>query len=376
MVVLALAAALPVMTLGPGTDLDVGVVLQSGELIMDGDYRPSRPPGAPVHETLVGVLNTLGGTFLTNVLSLAAAVAVLAALVRLALDENLSRPVLVASIVAANPWFVVAATSTVDFPLALALFLWGVIAQRADRWPVAAGLFAVAAGCRVTTLLLVLAALVADMVGTDARPRRALRIGAATSVITGALFIPAYLSAGKSLAFAQNDFRTAGFFVMVGRALSKDLYFFGPWGAIVGAVMLPALLVGLRHWRARWILRFGVLGVVVMQLLFFRFPWKMGHLLPLLACLALWIGVTLNDRPRWLMALVAAQALYGVVNLQLIEPNNPNDASSGRATFDLRWGVVATDVACRADDPDAGTDNDRTRLEAVWNCAKPFGTGP
>ena len=101
----------------------------------------------------------------------------------------------------------------------------------------------------------------------------------------------------------------------------------------------------------------------------------MGHLLPLLVCLALWLGVALRDRPRLLVALVVAQLLYSVVNLQLLEPDNPNDARGARVVFDLRWGVFVTDIACRADDTGAwkgGAD----RLEGVWNCAKPFGTGP
>jgi hypothetical protein len=139
--------------------------------------------------------------------------------------------------------------------------------------------------------------------------------------------------------------------------------------------VVPALWRALRAWRTQWVLRFGVLGVVVIEGLFVRFPWKMGHLLPLLVCLALWLGVALRDRPRWLVALVVAQLLYSVVNLQLLEPDNPNDARGARAVLDLRWGVIATDVACRADDTDAWKGGSEP-LEAVWNCAKPFGTGP
>ena len=76
-----------------------------------------------------------------------------------------------------------------------------------------------------------------------------------------------------------------------------------------------------------------------------------------------------------LVALVVAQLLYSVVNLQLLEPDNPNDARGARAVLDLRWGVVVTDVACRADATGAWK-GDAARLEAVWNCAKPFGDGP
>jgi hypothetical protein len=367
--------AIPQLLLGPGTDLDVGAVLASGRLITDGDYRPSRPPGAPVHEAIAGVLEAVGGTTLSNMATLIAALAIVAAVVVLTREAGLPRPYLVAAVVAANPWFIVAATSTVDFPLALAFLLWGAIALQRDRTVVAGVCFALAVGCRATTILLVMAALVADVTGEQPKPRRALLCGALASVLGLALYIPAFISAGGSLAFAQNDFSTASPGVMLGRALAKDLYFFGLAGAAVLLCVLPALWAALRRWKSQWIVRFGVLGVFVIQALFVRFPWKMGHLLPLLVCLALWLGVALRDRPQWLVALVVAQLLYSVVNLQLLEPDNPNDARGARAVLDLRWGVVVTDVACRADDTEAWK-GDSARLEAVWNCAKPFGTGP
>ena len=367
--------AIPQLVLGPGTDLDVGAVIASGRLITHGDYRPSRPPGAPVHEAIVGVLERVGGTTLSNVATLLAALAVVAAIVELARRARLPRPYLVAAVLVANPWFIVAATSTVDFPFALAFLLWGTIALQRDRSVVAAVCFALAVGCRATTILLIMAALVADVSGDDPQPRRALRAGALASVLGLALYFPAFVSAGGSLAFAQNDFSTASPGVMLGRALAKNLYFVGLAGAAVLLAVVPALWRALRAWRTHWVLRFGVLGVVVIEGLFVRFPWKMGHLLPLLACLALWLGVALRDRPQWLVALVVAQLLYSVVNLQLLEPDNPNDARGARAVLDLRRGVVATDIACRADDTDAWKGGS-ARLEAVWNCAKPFGDGP
>ena len=367
--------AIPQLLLGPGTDLDVGAVLASGRLIMHGDYRPSRPPGSPVHEAVAGVAERVGGTTLSNVVTLLAALAIVAAVVELARRADLPRPYLVAAVVVANPWFIVAATSTVDFPLAIAFLLWGSIAMRRDQTVVASVCFALAVGCRATTILLVMVALVAEVTGEEPKPRRALLCGALSSVLGLALYVPAFVSAGGSLAFAQNDFRTASPGVMIGRALAKDLYFFGLAGAAVLIVAAPALWAALRKWRTQWIVRFGVLGAIVIEAMFVRFPWKMGHLLPLLVCLALWLGVALRDRPRLLVALVVAQLLYSVVNLQLLEPDNPNDATGARAKLDLRWGVVVTDVACRADDTGAWK-GDSDRLEAVWNCAKPFGTGP
>ncbi|MCB1031238.1 MAG: hypothetical protein KDA95_07855, partial [Acidimicrobiales bacterium] len=59
-----------VMTLGgPGTDLDVANVFRSGRSIARHlDYVPSRPPGAPVHEAIVGVSDLIGGPLLATFL--------------------------------------------------------------------------------------------------------------------------------------------------------------------------------------------------------------------------------------------------------------------------------------------------------------------
>jgi MFS superfamily sulfate permease-like transporter len=152
------AVAIPQLVLGPGTDLDVGAVFASGRLIIHGDYRPSRPPGAPVHEAIVGVLDRVGGTTLSNVATLIAALAVVAAVTELARRAHLPRPFLVAAVVVANPWFIVAATSTVDFPMALAFLLWGAIAlQRGrDGLAVCMALLGVLAGIGIAVALSIL----------------------------------------------------------------------------------------------------------------------------------------------------------------------------------------------------------------------------
>ena len=119
-------------------------------------------------------------------------------------------------------------------------------------------------------------------------------------------------------------------------------------------------------------MRFGALGLLVSQLLFLRFPWKMGHLLPSLVFLAILLGVALAHRPGLLAALVVAQLLYVFVNVQVIRPDVPNAATTGELTFDPAWGALVVDTQCRRDDPNAWESVDPARVEAVWTCAKPW----
>lgn len=371
----AVALALtPLLRLGPGTDLDVGAVLASGRaLVDDHTYRASRPPGAPVHELGVGILDWSGGVMASNVGSLACACACVVAILVLLHRCGVPRAGLVAAAVVANPWFLIAATSTVDFLWALALLLWAAVLVRSGR-PVPAGAAAaLAIGCRASTAVLVAALVLAEALDASRVSRRRAAILAAVAAAGAVLvYLPAFVASNSSLAFAQNDVPSSALLAQVGRFAAKNLYFFGPFATLVLLLCGPAVLRALRSWRADWIVRFSSSGLLASQLLFLRFPWKMGHLLPSLVFVALLLGVALRDRPRLLVALVITQLLYCAVNVQLVEPDTPNAATGGRLSFRPGWGALVIDTQCRADDQDAWRSPTRERVDAVWNCAKPW----
>ena len=154
---------------------------------------------APVHEAVVvcssGWVHTL-----SNVATLIAALAIVGAVIVLARQARLPRPYLVAAVIVANPWFIIAATSTVDFPMALAFLLWGAIALQRDQTVIASVCFALAVGCRATTILLVMVALVAEVTGEaeQRKPRRALVCGALASVLVLCAVPPCVRVAGWS----------------------------------------------------------------------------------------------------------------------------------------------------------------------------------
>jgi len=406
---LVVLALVPLTLMGPGTDLDVAAVLRSGMSVLDGDYAPGRAPGAPVHEAVVGVLERVGGTVGPNLGSLAAGVALTMLLALLLRGEGVRRVGLAVAVVVVNPWFLVAATSTVDFLWALALWAGAALVLRSRpsvAGAAAAGVLGgLAVGCRSSTAFLVAALALAEALerragdddgdgedqaagdrpnGKDPRVR-ALVLAGGAAIVGLLVFLPPFLAADSSLAFAQNDVASSTPLVQVGRFLAKDLYFVGPFAAVVLVLALPALGRVLLRWRADWLVRLGVLTVVASQLLFLRFPWKMGHLLPTLVGLALLLARALDAKPRLLAALIAAQLLYGAVNVALVAPDNPNAATGAKLTFDPRWGALVVDTQCRLDDPGAWKappDVDLTdgrpvasqaeRLGAVWDCAKPW----
>jgi len=400
--VLAAMAAVPLLVSGPGNDLDVANNFRSGRSIARHlSYLPSRPPGAPVHEAIVGVLDVLGGPLLANLASLVAAVVLLVSLDRLLRREGVRAGGRWAvALVAANPWFVIAATSTADYLFALAFVVLTAHAVR-DRRPVLAGLLAAAAmGCRIGSAALIVALLLAEatepagapeatepsVARADPAPRRrsrdrstTLRFLATTvavaSVATVALFVPAYFAAG-GISFAENDFSTSTPLVQLGRAAVKDLTLLGPIASLVALATIPALLSVLRGWRTTWLVRFALVGLVLSQVIFIRFPWKMAHLLPCLMCLAILLGAALDARPKLLVTMVALQLMFCVVGVELIRPDDPNAAKSGQLHPHVGWGPVVVDFQCRREHRDAYRGRQKVEVEAAWNCARPFGSGP
>lgn len=375
----AALVGVPLLVSGPGNDLDVGNVFRSGRSIARHlDYVPSRAPGSPVHEAIVGVADLIGGPLLANLTSLLAAAVLVVTLDRLLRDEGLSpgRRWAVA-IVVANPWFLIAATSSTDYLFGLAFVLLAARALRADRAVLAGVLAGLAMGCRVGVVVLVAALLLAEVGSSDRAEavRRSVVTGLVFAGVTLLLFVPAFLDA-DGFAFAQNDFRTAGPLVHLGRAAVKDLALVGPPAALVALAALPAVIGAIKGWQTSWPVRFALPGLVLSQVLFVRFPWKVSHLLPSLLCGAILLAVALHERPPLLVAIVVLQLVFGVVRIDVVRPDEPGQATSGEPALSVGWGPVVVDWMCRRQHPEAYLGRQRVEIEAAWNCARPFGSGP
>ena len=209
---LCVAVYLPFVLLGYGTDIDVGNVLEAGRRWLDhGDYAVSRVPGAAIHEVSTAFLDDVGGSVLVNVASVLFAGLALWGLQDLLRREGSRIAGLAVLVLATNPWFWIAATSLGDFVWALGLLLAGAVAARRDHRVLAGVLFALAMGCRLSTVFLVGAWLVAEQLGDR---RRGCRCGARS--ITGAIalgarraVLRAVVAVGRSHARLPRDARAS-----------------------------------------------------------------------------------------------------------------------------------------------------------------------
>lgn len=373
---------LPLVFLGPGTDLDVGGVHDAGRSILDGGYEVSRTPGAPVFEAVTGVLHAVGGSVLVNLASVAMAALAALALVRLFAREEHPHAGWFGLALLLNPHVWIAGTSMVDFLWALALALAAANLQLSRRLAPAAVLYALAAGCRLSTLLLVGAFVVGDLLGsTPEDRRRLLGLGGGVLGLTALVFVPPFATLGWG--FLESDVPTSSLAVQIGRFGVKNWFFFGPLVIGLVLVLAPRLVRALRDgWSTSAVLRMGALGAVAGQVLFLRFPWKLAHLLPVLVCVLLVLGAARVLTGRTVALLLVAQLVLGFVNVNLADPDRPDRATGGTFAPEVVRGQLLRDVRCRIDgdreayrDPDRGDEGGAhvgAALLDTWNCVVPW----
>jgi hypothetical protein len=364
LVAITAVVTLPILWMGYGTDIDIGDVLESGGRIRQLDYAPSRNPGVPVFESIVAVLDPVGGHLAINLATAAAGGLAVVGLARLVRAWNHPNGDLVGIAFLASPIVLIAATSTGDFIWAAMFFVWGALFHLRGRTLAAGLLFALAIGSRMSTLLVVAAFLVADGWEPANRRRciRALLVAAPLAVL---MYVPSWLAFDRSFEFLNYGQGFRGFANHLGRFLYKNFVVAGL--ALVGLVALaaPALLASLRRWAREPLVRFSFLALVATEALFLQFPWKGVHLLPAVMALVLWIAATTRNTRPFLWAVVAAGVINGLVTFRPLTPDRPDDSRGARWEPTLQPGLVLNDIDCRLDfmNEEPHIDN------GAWDCA-------
>jgi hypothetical protein len=337
---------LPILWMGYGTDVDIGDVLESGELIRRFDYAPSRNPGVPVFESIVAVLDPIGGHLAVNLATAAAAGVTVVGLARLVRSWDHPNGDLVGMAFLASPVVFIAATSTGDFIWAAMFFVWGALLHLRGRSLPAGALFALAIGSRMSTLLVVAAFLIADGWEPINR-RRCVRSLLAAAPLAVLMYVPSWLAFDRTFEFLDYGQTYRGFANHLGRFLYKNFIVAGLVFIGLVATAAPALLASLKQWGREPLVRFSFLALVATEALFLQFPWKGVHLLPAVMAILLWIAATTRNTRPFLWALVAASLVNGLVAFRPLAPDRPDDSRGGRWEPALQPGLVINDIDCR-----------------------------
>jgi hypothetical protein len=365
------AVTLPILWMGYGTDIDVGDVLDSAELIRRFDYVPSRNPGVPVFETIVAVLDPIGGHLAINLATAAAAGLAVVGLARLVRAWQHPNGDLVGLAFLASPVVLIAATSTGDFVWAAMFLAWGSLHHVRGRSLAAGVLFSLAIGSRMSTLFVVAAFLIAD--GWDpANRRRCGRTLLVAAPLAALVYVPSWLAFDRTFGFLDHGQDYLGLANHLGRFLYKNFVVAGLLFTGLVAVAAPALLASLKRWGRDPMVRFSVLALVATEAMFLQFPWKGVHLLPAVMALVLWVAATTRNTRPFLWAFVAAGVINGLVAFRPLAPDRPDDSRGARWEPTLQQGLVLNDIDCRLDFMSEEPDIDN----GAWDCTLEPVRGP
>ena len=295
----------------------------------------------------MAVLDPIGGHLLVNLATAAALGATVLAIARLVTAWGHDNGDLVALVFLASPIVLISGTQTADFIWAVAFFSWGAL-MLVRGHPVAAGvLLALGVGSRSSTLLLIVALLVA--IAWDRAERRRVAIAVAvTAPLAALLYVPVWLSYDRRFDFLDATDGWVGLSNNLARFLLKNYAVAGLALGLLVAVALPALLRSLRRWGEDPMVRFAVLALVATELLFLRMPWKPAHLVPCLLALVLWIAASDRNRRPFLWLVVGAVVLNGLVTFRPFIADAPDTTGGGDFEPAVTSGWLLNDIRCRA----------------------------
>ena len=368
LLVLSAAAALCLVPLGYGIEGDTWLMLASWQnMLVNGEYLPSRFQGNLVAEVLIGLSASLLGHYGTNLLALLLGVATLA-LVHAQLRPWLAPDHLLPALamIAANPLWILAASTATDYIYALFLFMSGTWLLSRRLAYVAALCFACAASARLQFAPLGLAAFGFWLLATgDSARRRELMLAGLTFLfVTGLLYLPVFITYHLSfvfLDFAEPGGGAGGFAGRLARFVYKTSLLLGHPTTL--AVATAAVVLAIRRWRAgsgatgrmhRGPVLFALLVFLISLAIFLLVPAKVSYLLPVLLSLPLLLAA-LGARPVLLVAVAVLEVAYWFVSPDVLEithrnPEGPQHAViavDARIVPNLKPGVLVENVERR-----------------------------
>lgn len=354
---LCVALYAPFIFLGYGADLDAYRAIEAGRRLMEGQaYRPSRNPGFLLHEISSAVLSEIGGSVLTNGVTMIIAVLTLVGFLALTRRFSVPHGRLLLVFLALHPYFWIAATSSVDHVWAICGLLFGLLLLDRGRFAWAGVVWGFAVGFRLSSLFMVFGLLLAAPTGRD-RWRR-IASGLIALCIGGACYIPSFIHAGHTLAFLHPHTGPQELWTLeghLGRFAYKNVsLFLGLPAALFLLAVAPATVRALsKAYRGaeRPILALSGVALLVTEALYLAYPLDPSYLLPALPFLLITLGVAWRDRRGWLIAAGSLILSTNLVLVLLARPDVPNRATTAKLGLWVERGTLVQDLAARMKEP-------------------------
>ena len=354
-ILLALLIYLPFIFLGYGSDFDSYNVLWAGRNYVETlDYVPSRVPGFVVYEALVLALDTLGGSVLTNLLSLFMSLAILWVFMRVCRMHEIPHYHLLTLILMVHPFFWVNSTCTMDYLIAMGFAFIGFYQLLKGRYTAAGILMALGIGSRLTTLIYVGIILLWFFITRPGERQGAVRTGLITIFLGLLFYVPPADFSEWDTRFLQPSVATQEYWTLplrVGRFVYKNLFYF--WNPLAFAILIWGAARLLRNFKqeqkkARFsLLIAGAVVILGVELFYFRLPTEPAYLLPTVPFWLMLLGAAFENKRGVLMVLLAAMLAFNFVSVNIARPDEKNYATGADYGLWVEPGHLVNDSRVR-----------------------------
>ncbi len=349
---------------GYGTDDDVYRILRTGQdLYLNHEYNPSRFQGYLLPEIVIGISSLYGGHYLSNFFSVIMGVSVLYLFYSFlckVFERDIS--LILTLIVGLNPYFILAATSSMDYIYGLFFLLLGIFLLDRGNYRIAALVFALALSSRMANALVVGFVFVYFLaINYPLDKKRFWKIfatGCMALLITILFYVPVYIASDYSFKFFGYYIQGYDWVGYVTRFIYKNIAFLGlPLALFLVAVTGYNLLTRKIQLKRSILLYVVVLAIVVEQLKFLKIPIQTSFLLPAFMLMVTLYPFLLKYRRNLYIALFLT-AFYNVVTIDFLkfsyelDPGAPDDktlvATGAVPGLYINPGVTMEDVRQRA----------------------------
>lgn len=345
----------PLTFLGYGSDSDALSVVRSGQIFANSfDYIPSRRPGFFVHEVATFFLNSLGGSLLSNIGTLAMSLVTLFCFMKILRNLRIPNVKLLAVILMVHPFYWVSSSSTMDYIWALGFLMLGFYLLLSNRFTGAGIAIGLAIGSRFTSLIPAIGLLVYGFF-TLSRSKRAVCWTALLAILVGFVcYLPALdFAEWHPLTLFSASMGSSSMWtptLWVGRFVYKNLMFWGIPGFLWLVFMFikkPTSHTGDNPNNVRKINDLCIGVILGMETLFLFFPIAMDYLIVIIPFVLLLVSrVTLHRRwALWVLLLLILSANF--IWLNPAHSTSPNQTSTVIYGFWLDPGHLLQDVAIR-----------------------------
>lgn len=315
---------------GYGDHCDTYGMIRSGQnVFVNLTYRPSRFQGCLIPELVIGLASIVGSYYLSNLISAAlGCITLLWFFWFVKKYFNKTDALLITAMIALNPYYIVASSSSDDHIYSLFFIFAGIYLLNSRRTLLAAFIFAFAISSRLSNILII-GGVYLYFTYTSLRYSKeifwkVLFSGIFALFLSTALFIPAFAASGYNLdflAFKRLDYISG--FGRLTRLFYKNPYLFGLLASIfILFTTIFAVIkqrgIFLPRSDVRRIIFFGLVILALQELLFFSHPTKILYLLPILFIVFPVWAMIVNSR-RLLVLLLLLTMSFNFVNVDVLE---------------------------------------------------------